>query len=82
MINQKFEFQYLWINAIILFIAYLIGSINIAIIISKSQGQDIRELGSKNAGATNALRVKGKKFGILVFGFDILKSYLSILIVF
>jgi glycerol-3-phosphate acyltransferase PlsY len=36
--------------------------------------KDIREFGSKNSGATNAIRVFGWKPGLVVFAFDILKS--------
>ena len=43
-------------------IAYLLGSINFAIIISGSKyKQDIRDFGSKNAGMTNMMRTYGKK---------------------
>lgn len=62
-------------------IAYLIGSVNTAIIISKSfYGKDIRTLESKNPGATNMMRAFGKKSGLLVFGFDFSKGILSVLI--
>ncbi len=62
-------------------IAYLIGSVNTAIIISKSfYGKDIRTLESKNPGATNMMRAFGKKSGLLVFAFDFSKGILSVLI--
>lgn len=62
-------------------IAYLIGSVNTAIIISKSfYGKDIRTLESKNPGATNMMRAFGKKAGLLVFAFDFSKGILSVLI--
>lgn len=41
--------------------AYLIGSVNSSIIISKLIGTDIRGHGSGNAGATNMLRTYGKR---------------------
>lgn len=37
-------------------LGYLIGSINLSIILSKGKGKDIREMGSGNAGTTNTLR--------------------------
>ena len=44
-------------NIIIAIIAYLIGSINFSVIISKKMaGFDVREKGSGNAGTTNMLR--------------------------
>lgn len=47
---------------IIAVIAYLIGSINFSVIISKKvAGFDVREKGSGNAGSTNVLRTVGKK---------------------
>ena len=43
-----------------MFLAYLIGSVNFAILLSNLKKKtNIRTLGSKNAGATNALRVYG-----------------------
>ena len=62
-------------------LSYLIGSINSSIIVSKIFiKDDIRNHGSKNAGATNALRVMGKKGGILTLVGDILKTVISVLI--
>lgn len=56
-------------------IAYLIGSVPTAYWIGKRlHGIDIRELGSKNAGATNSFRVLGKKSGWIVLSVDILKG--------
>jgi glycerol-3-phosphate acyltransferase PlsY len=61
-------------------IAYLIGSISSAVIISKKFFKtDIRNHGSGNAGATNVLRIFGKKAGALVFIFDFSKGLLSVL---
>ena len=66
---------------IILVLSYFIGSISSSIIISKIMtGEDIRKHGSGNAGATNALRVLGKKGGILTLLGDILKTVIAILI--
>jgi hypothetical protein len=56
-------------------IAYLIGSIPTAFWVgSYFHGIDIREHGSKNAGATNTFRVLGKKSGWFVLIVDILKG--------
>ncbi len=68
-------------NLIILIIAYLLGSINTSIIVSKIMiGDDIRNHGSGNAGATNTLRTVGKKGAILVVVGDILKAVVAVLI--
>lgn len=51
-------------------IAYLLGSVPTAVWVGKSYYKiDIREHGSKNAGATNTFRVLGKKPGIMVVCF-------------
>lgn len=61
-------------------VAYLLGSINSSIIISKLFSQsDIRNHGSGNAGATNTLRVLGKKAAALVVIGDGLKGVLAVL---
>ena len=65
---------------IIAIIAYLIGSVNFSIIISKKMaGFDVREKGSGNAGATNMLRSVGKKAAILTLVCDALKGVIAIL---
>ena len=62
-------------------IAYLIGSINFSIIISKKwAGFDVREKGSGNAGATNMLRTVGKKAAAITLICDILKGVVAILL--
>ncbi len=61
--------------------AYLLGSLNFAIIISKlTMKKDIRECGSGNAGSTNALRVMGGKKTIFVLLGDIVKGLLAMLV--
>ena len=61
--------------------AYLIGSINPAIIISREYyNDDIREHGSGNAGATNTLRTYGKKTAAVIFALDLLKAGLAVAI--
>ena len=64
-----------------LFFGYLFGSLNFAIIYSKLRGDDIRNHGSKNAGATNVLRVYGKAAALLVFLLDVSKGVISVLLV-
>lgn len=64
-------------------IAYLLGSIPTAVWVGKSiYGLDVREHGSKNAGATNTFRVLGKKPGIFVLFIDILKGVIAVSIPF
>ena len=60
-------------------IAYLIGSINTSIILSKSiYGSDIRTSGSGNAGATNMLRTHGKGIAIATLICDVLKGAIAV----
>lgn len=66
---------------IIAIIAYLIGSINFSIIISKRiAGFDVREKGSGNAGTTNMLRSIGKEAALITLVCDILKGIIAIVI--
>lgn len=60
--------------------SYLLGSIPAGFIAGRICGVDLRTQGSGNIGATNALRVLGKKWGYAVFLFDFLKGLLPVLI--
>lgn len=59
-------------------IAYLLGSFSTGILVASRQGHDIRSEGSKNTGASNALRVLGLKGGAIVFLGDFLKASLAV----
>jgi len=62
-------------------LAYLLGSIPSGVIVGKKiKGIDIRKHGSKNSGATNALRVLGAKLGLLVLLSDILKGAIPVIV--
>lgn len=66
---------------IIAIIAYLIGSVNFSVLISKKMaGFDVREKGSNNAGSTNVLRTVGKKAAVITLVCDILKGIITVLI--
>ena len=66
---------------IALLIAYLLGSIPTGLWLGKAvKGIDIREHGSKNIGATNTLRVLGKKFGAIALAGDIGKGVLAVVV--
>ena len=63
---------------LIIFLAYLIGSIPTAVWVGrKFHGIDVREHGSKNAGATNTFRVLGRKSGWIVLIIDVAKGLLA-----
>ena len=59
-------------------IGYLIGTVNPSYIIAKVRGFDIREKGSKNAGASNALILFGKLLGVTCALLDIAKATFAI----
>src|SRR3989339_1023339 len=68
---------------LLMVLSYFLGSIPSGLIIGKVfKNIDIREFGSKNTGATNAVRVLGFRYGIFAFIFDSLKGALVILLVF
>lgn len=75
-INLKLE---VWdLNGILCLIyGYFIGTINPAFIFGRMRGMDIRDSGSGNAGATNALLILGKATGVAVAVFDVLKAFLA-----
>lgn len=61
-------------------IGYLLGSVNTSIILGRLYGVDIRQHGSGNAGATNTLRILGKKAAAIVTLGDVLKGIIACLI--
>ncbi len=64
---------------ILIIVAYLIGSIPTALIISKVFFKiDIRDYGSGNMGATNTFRILGSKYGVIVMAGDMLKGILAV----
>lgn len=67
------------LSIVILIAAYLVGSVPTAILAGKwFRGVDIREHGSGNAGATNAMRVLGPKIGFCVLIIDALKGIAAV----
>lgn len=66
-------------NILYIVAAYLIGSVPFGYIAGRLNGIDLREHGSRNIGATNAVRVLGKGWGIPVFVMDFLKGFVPLL---
>ena len=59
--------------------AYLLGSMPAAYLVAKwSRGIDIRQYGSGNAGASNVTTIVGKRWGLPVIIFDIVKGMVAI----
>src|SRR3982751_6317141 len=55
--------------------SYLLGSIPFGYLAGRLAGIDIRKSGSGNVGATNVVRVLGKRYGYPVFALDYLKGF-------
>lgn len=74
----------MWINvlwvALVAVVAYLLGSISFAVIVSKWYAkQDVRNFGSGNAGMSNVLRTFGKYPAVLTLAGDFLKSVVAVM---
>ncbi|MCU1537808.1 MAG: hypothetical protein JWP82_2159 [Humibacillus sp.] len=61
-----------WVAALVA--AFLVGAVNPATLIAQVLGKDLRGAGSGNPGATNAGRVLGRRWGVLVGVLDVLKG--------
>jgi len=61
--------------AVLLVGSYLLGSIPFGYLAGRLGGIDIRKAGSGNVGATNVVRVLGKRYGYPVFALDVLKGF-------
>ena len=75
------EFHLPFISSVILLIifAYLLGSLPTAVWLGKwLRNIDIRNHGSGNAGATNAMRVLGPRIGLVVLLIDALKAIAAV----
>lgn len=80
--SQQFSVRFFWlkIDSLIIFASYLLGSIPFGYFVAKACGIDIREHGSGNIGATNVMRVLGKKPGYTVFALDTLKGLIAVIL--
>lgn len=64
-------------------VPYLVGAIPTSVWLGKAvYGKDVREEGSKSSGATNAMRILGWKFGLIVLLLDVLKGFLAVKLVY
>jgi len=70
----------LFVTAMAIVLSYGLGSVPTGLWMGKTwRGIDIREHGSQNIGATNTLRVLGKKFGAVALAGDVLKGMIAVL---
>ncbi len=72
---DKFFAEILWIG-----ISYILGSIPFGVLIAKSKGVNLREVGSGNIGATNVARSLGTKYGAITFLLDFFKGFIPVVI--
>lgn len=61
-------------------VGWLLGSLSGSLVLGRLRGVDIRQSGSGNAGGTNALRVAGWRFALLVILIDVGKGVLAALL--
>ena len=54
--------------------AYLVAAIPVGLLVGLARGVDLREIGSGNIGATNAMRALGKRWGLAVLVLDVAKA--------
>ncbi|MBM6400304.1 glycerol-3-phosphate acyltransferase [Phycicoccus sonneratiae] len=62
-------------------VSFLVGAVNPATLVARALGRDLRVSGSGNPGATNAGRVLGRRWGVLVLLLDVAKAYLPTVLV-
>ena len=78
---ETINITYLTISLCLVISAYLLGSIASAILVCKLFGlSDPREGGSGNPGATNVMRLHGKKAAVLTLAGDVLKGVIPVLV--
>lgn len=60
-----------------LLMGYLIGAISPAALLGKIKHVNLKETGTKNLGASNAMQVLGRGYGVIVMVIDIAKAYFA-----
>ena len=61
-------------------LAYLVGSVPFAFLLSRRRGIDLRQVGSGNIGASNVLRTSGVRIAVLAMGLDAIKGAIAVVI--
>jgi acyl phosphate:glycerol-3-phosphate acyltransferase len=61
-------------------IAYLVGSVPFAFLLSRRRGIDLRHVGSGNVGATNVLRTSGVRIALMAMGLDAIKGAVAVVV--
>ena len=70
----------IFLKILFIILAYLLGSIPFGFLLGKMKGVDLRTVGSKNIGATNAGRILGKKYAVITYILDMLKGAIFVLL--
>jgi len=70
----------MWAVLLVLFLAYLFGSVPAGVLVARTYGVDLRKVGSGNIGATNVLRALGWGPALVVAFFDVFKGGIAVLI--
>jgi len=61
-------------------LAYLVGSVPFAFLLSRRRGIDLRKVGSRNIGATNVLRTSGVLTAVIAMGLDAVKGAIAVVV--
>jgi len=67
-------------TAVVLVVAFLLGSIPTGVLVARQRGVDLRKVGSGNIGATNVGRALGKRWAVFVLLVDAGKGALPVLV--
>jgi glycerol-3-phosphate acyltransferase PlsY len=67
-------------EALAVAVAYLVGSVPFAYLLSRRRGVDLRHVGSGNIGASNVLRTSGVRAAVLAVVLDGVKGALAVLV--
>lgn len=79
--NNQEVYMSTFLGLIFIVIAYLLGSLSSAIIVCRIMGyEDPRTQGSRNPGATNVLRIAGKKAAMITLLGDALKGFIPVVL--
>ena len=68
---------YIFMSLFVVIASYLLGNLNVSIIISKMLRRDIRKEGSGNPGTMNMVRTFGMKWGVITLIFDALRGTIA-----
>jgi len=61
-------------------LAYLVGSVPFAFLLSRRHGIDLRAVGSGNVGATNVLRTSGVRTAVIAMSLDAIKGAIAVVV--